>query len=113
MVNVSRPGAAPTEMEIQVTKKIEDAVAGLGSIDHIQSTITDGSSNTQIEFAIGTNTDRAVNDVRDAVSKIRQNLPQDILEPSVERINIAGSADPLFQRACALAEHRTTFLADR
>ncbi len=89
-VTVSRPGAAPTEMEIQVTKKIEDSVAGLGSIDHIQSTITDGSSVTTIEFAIGSNTDRAVNDVRDAVSKIRQNLPQDILEPVVERINIAG-----------------------
>jgi multidrug efflux pump subunit AcrB len=89
-VTVSRPGAAPTEMEIQITKKIEDAVAGLGSIDHIQSTITDGSSVTTIEFAIGSNTDRAVNDVRDAVSKVRQNLPQDILEPVVERINIAG-----------------------
>ena len=90
-VTVSRPGAAPSELELQVTRKIEDAVAGLGSIDHIQSQITDGVSNTTIEFAIGTNTDRAVNDVRDAVSKIRQNLPQDILEPSVERINIAGS----------------------
>jgi multidrug efflux pump subunit AcrB len=90
-VTVSRPGAAPTELELQVTRKIEDAVAGLGSIDHIQSQITDGISQTTIEFAIGTNTDRAVNDVRDAVSKIRQNLPQDILEPSVERINIAGS----------------------
>jgi multidrug efflux pump subunit AcrB len=90
LVTVTRPGAAPSEMEIQVTKKIEDAVAGLGSIDHIQSTITDGSSVTQIEFAIGSNTDRAVNDVRDAVSKIRQNLPQDILEPVVERYDIAG-----------------------
>jgi HAE1 family hydrophobic/amphiphilic exporter-1 len=90
LVNVTRPGAAPTEMEIQVTKKIEDAVAGLGNIDHIQSTITDGNSVTQIEFAIGTNTDRAVNDVRDAISKVRQNLPQDILEPSVERLDIAG-----------------------
>ena len=89
-VTVSRPGAAPSEMEIQVTKKIEDAVAGLGSIDHIQSKITDGTSETDIEFAIGSNTDRAVNDVRDAVSKIRQNLPQDILEPAVERVNIAG-----------------------
>jgi multidrug efflux pump subunit AcrB len=89
-VTVARPGAAPTEMEVQITKKIEDAVAGLGSIDHIQSTITDGSSITTIEFAIGSNTDRAVNDVRDAVSKVRQNLPQDILEPVVERINIAG-----------------------
>ncbi len=90
-VTVLRPGSAPTELETQVTRKIEDAVAGLGSIDHIQSTITDGQSVTSIEFALGTNTDRAVNDVRDAVSKIRQNLPQDILEPSVERVNIAGS----------------------
>jgi len=89
-VTVTRPGAAPTEMEVQVTKKIEDSVAGLGGIDHIQSTITDGSSVTTIEFAIGSNTDRAVNDVRDAVAKIRQDLPQDILEPVVERINIAG-----------------------
>jgi len=89
-VTVTRPGAAPSEMEVQVTKKIEDSVAGLGSIDHIQSTITDGSSVTTVEFAIGSNTDRAVNDVRDAVSKVRQDLPQDILEPVVERINVAG-----------------------
>ena len=89
-VTVSRPGAAPSELELQVTRKIEDAVAGLGSIDHIQSKITDGTSETTIEFAIGTNTDRALNDVRDAVAKIRQNLPQDILEPAVERLNIAG-----------------------
>jgi multidrug efflux pump subunit AcrB len=89
-VTVLRPGAAPSELETQVTRKIEDSVAGLGNIDHIQSTITDGSSVTSVEFAIGTNTDRAVNDVRDAVSKIRQNLPQDILEPTVQRINIAG-----------------------
>ncbi len=89
-VTISRPGAAPSEFEAQVTRKVEDAVAGLGNIDHIQSTLTDGSSVTSIEFAIGTNTDRAVNDVRDAVSRIRQNLPQDILEPSVERVNIAG-----------------------
>jgi multidrug efflux pump subunit AcrB len=90
-VQVFRPGAAPTELETQVTRKIEDAIAGLGSIDHIQSQITDGASVTSVEFALGTNTDRAVNDVRDAVSKIRQNLPQDILEPVVQRVNIAGS----------------------
>lgn len=90
-VTITRPGAAPSEFEAQVTRKVEDAVAGLGNIDHIQSTLTDGSSVTSIEFAIGTNTDRAVNDVRDAVSRIRQDLPQDILEPSVERVNIAGS----------------------
>ncbi len=89
-VNVARPGAAPSELEIQVTRKIEDAVAGLGNIDHIHSTVSDGSSVTTVEFALGTNTDRALNDVRDAVAKIRQNLPQDILEPAVQRVNVAG-----------------------
>src|SRR5271165_2990614 len=56
-VTVARPGAAPSELETQVTRKIEDAVAGLGNIDHIQSTIIDGSSVTAVEFALGTNTD--------------------------------------------------------
>ena len=104
-VTVNRPGAAPSELEVQVTRKIEDAVAGLGNIDHIQSTIQDSQSVTSVEFALGTNTDRAVNDVRDAVAKIRQNLPQDILEPTVERINIAG--EPILYYA-VLAPSMTT-----
>ena len=89
-VTVARPGAAPSELETQVTKRIEDAVAGLGNIDHIQSVVTDGVSTTSVEFAIGTGTDRAINDVRDAVAKVRQDLPRDIIDPIVQRLNIAG-----------------------
>ncbi len=92
-VLVARTGAAPSELETQVTRKVEDAVAGLGNVDHIQSTITDGVSYTTVEFALGTNIDRDVNDVRDAVGKIRQQLPQDVVEPQVQRVNIAG--DPI------------------
>jgi hydrophobic/amphiphilic exporter-1 (mainly G- bacteria), HAE1 family len=89
-VQVTQLGAAPAELETQVTRKIEDAVAGLGNIKRMTSTINDGVSQTRIEFVLGTSTDRAVNDVRDAVSKIRQQLPQSIDQPVVRRIDDAG-----------------------
>ncbi|GAP98846.1 efflux RND transporter permease subunit [Leptolyngbya sp. NIES-2104] len=88
-VTVVQPGADPSELESQVTKPVEDAVAGLGNIDEITSTITDGSSVTLINFVLGTNSDRATNDVRNAISQIRQNLPQDINEPIVQRLDVA------------------------
>src|SRR5262249_13217767 len=89
-VSVSWSGAAPTEMETQVTRLIEDSVAGLGNVDHIRSTISEGSSATNVEFAIGTNIDRATDDVRNAVSSIRSSLPQDVLEPTVRRVDNTG-----------------------
>jgi len=89
-VTVSQPGAGPAELESQVTKKIEDAVAGLGNIDELRSTVSDGSSKTIITFILGTNSDRATNDVRNAISQIRQDLPQDINDPIVERVDFAG-----------------------
>lgn len=89
-VNVSQRGAGPVELESQVTKKVEDAVAGIGNIDQILSTVTDGSSVTTINFELGTDTDQATNDVRNSVSQIRQDLPQDINEPIVRKLEFAG-----------------------
>ncbi|MBD2435016.1 MULTISPECIES: efflux RND transporter permease subunit [Fischerella] len=89
-VTVTQPGAGPAELEFQVTKKIEDAIASLGNIDELRSTVTDGNSTTTITFVLGTDTDRATNDVRNAVSQIRQNLPQDINDPIVERVDFSG-----------------------
>jgi len=91
-VTVNQPGAGPTELEFQVTKPIEDAVAGLGNIDNMVSTVNDGVSTTVINFDLGTDSDRATNDVRNAVSQIRQNLPQDINEPIVQRLEFSGGA---------------------
>jgi HAE1 family hydrophobic/amphiphilic exporter-1 len=91
-VTVTESGAAPSELETQVTRKVEDAVAGIGNIKHITSTVNEGVSTTTIEFVLGTNTDRAVNDVRNEVSKIRQELPQGIDEPIVQRLEFTGSA---------------------
>ena len=91
-VTVTESGAAPSELETQVTRKIEDAVAGIGNIKHISSTVNEGISTTTVEFVLGTNIDRAVNDVRNEVSKIRQQLPQQIDEPVVERVEFTGSS---------------------
>ncbi|RCJ21519.1 ABC transporter permease [Nostoc sp. ATCC 43529] len=90
VVKVTQPGAGPTELESQVTKKIEDAVAGLGNIDNMISKVSDGSSQTTINFVLGTDSDRATNDVRNAIAQIRQDLPQDINDPIVERLEFSG-----------------------
>ena len=67
---------AAAELESQVTKTIEDGVSGVEGVRHISSSITDGLSVTTIEFALETNTDRALNDVKDAVTSVRSNLPK-------------------------------------
>ena len=90
IVSVSRPGATPTDLETQVTKKVENAIGNITGLDHITSTVIDGQSTTQLEFRIGYNTDRAVNDVRDAVARIRPDLPNDIYEPQISRVDFAG-----------------------
>ena len=90
-ISVTQSGAAPAELESQVTKKIEDAVASINGISHIVSTVTDGASTTVIQFTVGAvNVDRALNDVKDAVAKIRGDLPRTINEPIVSRLDIEG-----------------------
>jgi multidrug efflux pump subunit AcrB len=91
-VTAVRPGAAPSEMEVQVTRLIEDSLSGLSGVRHINSQVTDGVSSTTIEFELGTDTERATNDVRNAMSGLRADLPQDMQEPSVQRIDITGDS---------------------
>ena len=90
IVTVTQPGAAPSEMETQITRLVEDSVAGLGGVKHIRSTVNDGISVTTVEFQLGTDTDRATNDVRNAVTGVRADLPADAEEPVVERIDASG-----------------------
>jgi len=85
-ISISQPGAAPPELEIQITRRVEAAVRGINGVTEIQSTIREGNSGTFVMFEIGTPIDRAVTDVRDAVARIRGDLPDGILEPQVQRI---------------------------
>jgi hypothetical protein len=59
-------------------------------VRHISSSITDGLSVTTIQFALETNTDRALNDVKDAVTRVRSNLPQNVNEPLIQRVDVIG-----------------------
>ena len=90
VVSAGQAGAAPPELETQVTRIIEDSLAGLDGVRHIRSQVGDGVSSTQVEFELGTDLERATNDVRNAVAKIRANLPQDMPEPNVQRVDISG-----------------------
>ena len=91
-VQVSQPGAAPTEIETQITQRVESAIRGINGVDEINSNVSEGSSSTFVQFAIGTPIDRAVNDVRNAIDQIRGDLPDGILEPQVQRVDIGGDA---------------------
>ncbi len=85
-VTVVQSGAAPTELETQVTRLVEDAVAGLGEVQDINSVVSDSASTTSITFQLGVDLEKATNDVRNAIAGIRQNLPADVQEPIVQRI---------------------------
>lgn len=87
IVLISQPGAAPTELETQVTQRVESAVRALQGIDQIESNVTEGASTTIVQLDIGTPIDRAVNDLREAINQIRGDLPDGILEPQVFRLN--------------------------
>ena len=90
-VLITQSGAAPSELESQVTKKVEDAVSSLNGVWHIISTVTDGSSSTVLWFNVGSvDIDRALNDVKDQIAKIRGDLPRTIDEPIVSRIDVEG-----------------------
>jgi len=91
-VSVSQPGAAPSEIETQVTQKIEGAVASVGNVRSLNSRAIEGFTNVFVEFQIGTPVERAVSDVRDAVAKIRSDLPEGIQEPQVQRVDVEGGA---------------------
>jgi len=84
-------GASPSQLETEVTRKIENAVASVGDIEHIMSTVTDGVSSTTVLFMLEKDIFEAQNDIRAAVSNIRSDLPPDLEEPIVNKINTTGS----------------------
>jgi len=110
IVTVNQTGAGPEELETQVTKKVEDAVAGLGNIDELRSTITDGSSQTVISFVLGTDSDRATNDVRDAIARIRSDLPGAAQDPVVRRLDFEGG--PILTYAVTSDQRSVEALSD-
>ncbi|MDO9415005.1 efflux RND transporter permease subunit [Pararhizobium sp.] len=95
-INVVQSGAAPAELEIQVTKEIEDAVSGIAGVDDVTSTVTDGSSVTAVMFDMDIPTNQALQDVKDAIDRVRGDLPASVEEPVVAKVDVEGQAIQTF-----------------
>ncbi|QTP57802.1 efflux RND transporter permease subunit [Billgrantia antri] len=93
VVSASLPGAAPALVENEVARKIENAIATVSGVDHITTTLTDGHAEIGIEFRLEKPVQEAVDDVRDAVSRIRSDLPAAMRDPVIQHRGF--SEDPL------------------
>jgi len=90
-VTASLPGAAPAQMETEVARKIENSVATLQGIKHIYTKVQDGTATVTVEFRLEKPTQEAVDDVRDAISRIRADLPGDLRDPVISKVNLSGA----------------------
>lgn len=85
------PGASPAQLENDVARKIEDSLANVQGLKHIRSTLTDGVATLTAEFRIGKPVQEAMDDVRDAVAATRANLPADLQDPVIRKMELANS----------------------
>ncbi len=95
-VVVNDPGVAPTELETQVTKKVEDAVANISGVKNVISTVNESRSLTVVEFRLEVNTQKAVTDVKDAIERVKSDLPATAGEPVINSIDIEGQSMQTF-----------------
>ncbi|RAK57822.1 efflux RND transporter permease subunit [Phenylobacterium deserti] len=101
-VTVTQNGAAPGEMETQITRPVEDALAGISAVKNVQSIVTQGVSTTNIEFEMGEDLQQKTDEVRAKIDQARAVLPRDIDEPIVSRVEIESA--PILTYAVAAPE---------
>jgi multidrug efflux pump subunit AcrB len=89
-VTASLPGASPAQLETEVARKIENSMATLQGVKHIYTKVQDGVATVTVEFRLEKPTQEAVDDVRDAVSRVRSDLPGDLRDPVISKMNLAG-----------------------
>ena len=92
IVSANQPGAAPAELEGQVAKVIEDAVAGITGVKNITTSISDGNATVAVEFRMSVATAKALQDTKDAIDRIVADLPADVETPNITQLDIEGQA---------------------
>ncbi|MFP7722788.1 efflux RND transporter permease subunit [Lysobacter sp. A3-1-A15] len=112
-VTVLQPGASPSQLETEVTRRIEDSVATIPDIKRVVSTVTEGTSTTMIEFELSVDIDAALDETKDAVTRVRTELPQDIQEPLVSKVEIGGALLTYAVSAPAMAPDQLSWFVDR
>lgn len=91
MVTASLPGAAPAQMETEVARKLENALANLQGLKNLYAKVQDGTAVITAEFRLEKPTQEALDDVRDAVQRTRSDLPGDLRDPVITKMNLSGS----------------------
>ena len=91
IVTASLPGAAPAQLETEVARKIENSIATLQGVKHIYTKVQDGTATITVEFRLEKPTQEAVDDVRDAVARMRSDLPGDLRDPVITKMDLAGA----------------------
>ncbi|HEX5805123.1 MAG TPA: efflux RND transporter permease subunit, partial [Macromonas sp.] len=89
-VTASLPGTAPAQMETEVARRIENSIANVRGVKHIYSKIQDGTATITTEFRLEKPIQEAVDDVRDAVSRIRSDLPAEMMDPVIAKQELSG-----------------------
>ncbi len=87
LVRCEYQGASPSEIEVEVIKRIEDAVSSLDGIRHVTSMAIEDQAQIQLEFNMGINVDVAATDIREALNRIREDLPDGAKEPTIRKID--------------------------
>ncbi|MEO8155051.1 MAG: efflux RND transporter permease subunit [Rhizobacter sp.] len=90
-VIASLPGASPAQLETEVARKIENSIATVQGLKHIYTSLQDGTATITAEFRLEKPTQEAVDDIRDAVSRVRSDLPADLRDPVIQKVNLAGT----------------------
>jgi multidrug efflux pump subunit AcrB len=90
-INAALPGASPVQLENEVARRLENSIAKLQGLRHIYTTVQDGNVSITAEFRLEKPVQEAVDDVRSAISEVRADLPSELHEPVVSKLNVAGS----------------------
>lgn len=90
-ITASLPGASPSQLETDVARKIENSIASLQGLKHIYTTIQDGVVTITAEFRLEKPVQEAVDDVRSAVAQVRADLPSDLRDPEIKKLNVAAT----------------------
>ena len=91
MVTASLPGASPAQLETEVARKLENSIATVQGLKHIYTKVQDGTATVTAEFRLEKPTQQAVDDVRDAVSRVRSDLPADLRDPVIAKMELSGT----------------------
>jgi len=113
VVSAALPGAAPAQLETEVARKIENAIAPLQGLKNIYTKVQDGGVTITAEFRLEKATQEAVDDVRSAVQGVRSDLPADVRDPVISKVNLSGAPILAFTvRAASMDDEALSWLVD-